>query len=163
RTSGPSTRARARRAARAASRCAGWWSGRAARTSAGAASGDAVLSLPELARAVALVDRALRGARVERVVQVDDRRLVVSLRTPGGEDAHLLLCADPASARLSRLPRRPAAPPAPPPFAQLLRARLAGARLTGARIVDDDRQAALRFAGPEGEYELLLSLLGPRS
>lgn len=121
-----------------------------------------MMSLAELRRAVAIVDRTLRGARVDRVVEPDARRVVISMRAPG-RDAHLLLCCDPPSARLSLVPSRPAAPAAPPAFAQLLRARIGGARLAGARILDEDRQAALRFEGEAGAFELLLALLGPRS
>ena len=123
-----------------------------------------MLGLAELRRVVALVDRDWRGARVEKVVQPDARRVVVSLwRGGAGGDLHLLLCAEPRSARLSALAVRPPAPPAPPAFAQLLRARIGGARLAAAAILDEDRQAALRFEGETGAATLLLALLGPRS
>lgn len=122
-----------------------------------------MMSLAELRRAVALVDRALAGARVERVVVPDPRRVVLTLHGPGRGEAHLLLCVEPASARLSRLAARPPAPPAPPAFAQLARARLGGARLAGASLLGGDRQALLRFEGAEGTHALLLALLGPRS
>jgi predicted ribosome quality control (RQC) complex YloA/Tae2 family protein len=120
-----------------------------------------MLSLAEIRRAAALVDAELSGARVERIVEPDPLRVVLSF---GRQDAHLLLCADPSSARLSRIDARPAAPPSPAAFAQLLRARIGGARLASARIVGGDRQAALRFEGPEGRaHELLLAVLGPRT
>jgi predicted ribosome quality control (RQC) complex YloA/Tae2 family protein len=122
-----------------------------------------MMSLAELRRAVALVERALAGARVERVVVPDERRVVLTLHVPGAGDAHLLLCAEPGTARLSRIPAKPAAPPTPPAFAQLLRARLAGARLERAELLGGDRQALLRFTGAEGAHALLLALLGPRS
>jgi predicted ribosome quality control (RQC) complex YloA/Tae2 family protein len=121
-----------------------------------------MLSLAELRRAVRLAD-ALAGARVERVVQPDPLRVVLSLHGREAGEAHLLLSADPPTGRLSRLAERRAAPPKPPAFAQLLRARLGAARFAGARILGGDRQAALRFEGAEGVHELLLSLLGPRS
>lgn len=121
-----------------------------------------MMNLAELRRAVALVAHALAGARVERVVVPDERRVVVTLYAPGGE-SHLLLCAEPATARLSLVTGRPAAPPAPPGFAQLLRARIGGARLVDATLLGGDRQALLRFAGPEGAHALLLALLGLRS
>jgi predicted ribosome quality control (RQC) complex YloA/Tae2 family protein len=121
------------------------------------------MNLAELRRAVGLVERELAGARVERVVMPDERRVVLSLHAKGGADAHLLLCAEPATARLSRLAARPAAPPSPPGFAQLLRARLGGARLAKAELLGEDRQALLRFEGAEGAHALLLALLGPRS
>jgi len=122
-----------------------------------------MMSLAELRRAVAIVDRECPGARVEKIVQPDDRRVVVSLHRAGRGDLHLLFCCEPKSARLSVVERRPAAPPAPPGFSQLLRARLGGARIAGARIVDGDRQAALRFEGEAGVFELLLAILGPRT
>jgi predicted ribosome quality control (RQC) complex YloA/Tae2 family protein len=122
-----------------------------------------MMSLVELRRAVALVARDLAGARVERVVVPDERRVVLTLYAPGRGEAHLLLCAEPATARLSRVHARPAAPPQPPAFAQLVRARLFGARLAEAVLLEGDRQALLCFAGPEGAHGLLLALLGPRS
>lgn len=122
-----------------------------------------MMNLAELRRAVALVDAALRGARVERIVQPDERRVVLTLHRSGRDDAHLLLCAEPATARLSCAARKPAAPPTPPGFAQLLRARLAGARLLEATLLGGDRQALLGFEGSEGSYGLLLALVGPRS
>jgi predicted ribosome quality control (RQC) complex YloA/Tae2 family protein len=122
-----------------------------------------MMSLAELRRAVAIVDRDFSGARVDKIVQPDARRLVLALHGGAIRDANLLLCIEPQSARLSAIASRPAAPPSPPGFAQLLRARIGGARLTGARIVDGDRQAALRFEGGEGAFELLLAILGPRT
>lgn len=122
-----------------------------------------MMSLCELRRAVAILDRDCAGARVDKIVQPDARRVVLSLYRAGRGDAHLLFCIEPQSARLSLIASRPAAPPTPPGFAQLLRARLGGARVAGARIVDDDRQAALRFDGEAGVYELLLAILGPRT
>lgn len=121
------------------------------------------MNLAELGRAVALVDESLRGARVERIVQPDERRVVVTLHAAGSGDTSLLLCTEPATARLSRITGKPAAPPVPPGFAQLLRARLVGTRLVTATLLGGDRQALLRFAGSEGVYGLLLALLGPRS
>jgi predicted ribosome quality control (RQC) complex YloA/Tae2 family protein len=122
-----------------------------------------MMSLAELRRAVAIVDRDFVGARVDKIVQPDLRRVVLSLHGGAIGDAHLLFCIEPQSARLSAIAARPAAPPSPPGFAQLLRARIGGARLVGARIVDGDRQAALRFESGEGAFELLLAILGPRT
>ena len=122
-----------------------------------------MMSLAELRRAVAIVDRECAGARVEKIVQPDARRIVLTLYRGARGEVHLLFCCEPRSARLSVIETRPAAPPAPPGFAQLLRARLGGARVAGARIVDGDRQAALRFEGEAGDFELLLAILGPRT
>lgn len=122
-----------------------------------------MLNLAELSRAVAILDRDWADARVERVVQPADRIVVVSLYAGERGSANVVLCADPQSARLSLCEARPLAPATPPGFAQLLRARIGGARLVSLRIVDADRQAALRFETEAGAHELLLSLLGPRS
>ena len=122
-----------------------------------------MMSLCELRRAVAILDRDCAGARLDKIVQPDARRVVLSLYRAGRGDAHLLFCIEPQSARLSMIASRPAAPPTPPGFAQLLRARLGGAHVVGARIVGGDRQAALRFEGEAGVFELLLAILGPRT
>jgi predicted ribosome quality control (RQC) complex YloA/Tae2 family protein len=122
-----------------------------------------MMTLRELTRAVEIIDRELAGARVERIAVAAARRVVVSLRARERGEVHLLLCSDPACARLSLLEARPASGSAPAPFAELLRARIAGTRLAGARILDADRVAALRFEGPEAAHELLLALLGPRT
>ncbi len=122
-----------------------------------------MMSLRELTRAVAILDRECAGARVDKIVQPDARRIVLSLYRAGRDDLHLLFCVEAQSARLSVIESRPAAPPTPPGFAQLLRARLGGARVTGARIVGGDRQAALRFETEAGAFELLLAILGPRT
>ncbi|MCL4686511.1 DUF814 domain-containing protein [Myxococcota bacterium] len=121
------------------------------------------MNLAELRRSVALVDATWRGARVERVVQPDERRVVLTLHRAGRDDVHLLLCAEPTTARLSCLATKAAAPPSPPGFAQLLRARLIGTRLVEATLLGEDRQALLRFDGGLGAHGLLLALLGPRS
>jgi predicted ribosome quality control (RQC) complex YloA/Tae2 family protein len=122
-----------------------------------------VMNLAELQRAAALIDRTLRGARVERIVQPDDRRVVLTLHCTGRDDTHLLLCVEPGTARLSCIAMKPVAPPSPPGFAQLLRARLVGARLSEAKLLGGDRQALLHFDTSAGTYGLLLALLGPRS
>jgi predicted ribosome quality control (RQC) complex YloA/Tae2 family protein len=122
-----------------------------------------MLSLLELARAVAILDRDWAGARVERVVQPAERLVVVTLYAGERGTANVALCADPKTARLSLCEARPPAPPTPPAFAQLLKARIGGARLASVRVVDADRQAALCFEGEAGPHELLLSILGPRT
>lgn len=122
-----------------------------------------MLSLAELSRIVSVIDRDLIGARVDKVVQPDARRVIVSLHHREAGDRNLLLCVEPKSARLSIAPSRPPAPPTPPSFAQLLRARIGGGRLVSARILDGDRQAALGFESEAGASTLLLSILGPRT
>lgn len=126
-----------------------------------------MLSLCELRRAVAALRRERVGARLERVMQIDAYELVLVLSggegRPARDKIHLLLSCRPGFARLSALRRPRKALPEPPGFVRYLRAHLEGGRLEEARIADDDRQALLRFVGPEGPIDVLLSILGPRS
>ncbi len=129
-----------------------------------------MLSLLELRRAVEALAGARLGARLDRVVQHGEESLVLTLsgggppgQAGGRGKCHLVLDADRRHARLALAERPRPAPPAPPALAQYLRAHLEGGRLVGARLRSGDRQAELRFATPEGELVLLLSILGPRS
>ncbi len=126
-----------------------------------------MLSLRELRRAVAALERERLGARLDRALQVDGFELVLVLRGGGGRPArdkcHLLLSCRPGFARLSILAKPRKALPTPPGFARYLRAHLEGGRLEAVRIADEDRQALLRFETAEGPMDLLLSILGPRS
>ncbi len=126
-----------------------------------------MLSLCELERAARALVAERRGARLERVVQPDDRELVLTLA--GGDDrgpgdrAHLLLSCRAGAARVSLLERPRKAPPSPPGFAQYLKSHLEGARLRDAELLAGDRQLALQLETKEGRFTLLLSILGPRS
>jgi predicted ribosome quality control (RQC) complex YloA/Tae2 family protein len=133
-----------------------------------------MLSLQELSRAARILDRDLAGSRVERWIQPDPLRLAVSLYGPpgdsgsdpaagGGRKRTLQLCSGEQVARIGELPRAPRAAPELPAFAAYLRAHLARARLVRAGILDADRQLAIRFEAREGDFDLVLSLLGRRS
>jgi predicted ribosome quality control (RQC) complex YloA/Tae2 family protein len=126
-----------------------------------------MLSLVELERAVGVLAEERTGARLERAIQRGSGELDLILSGGAGRDsgdrAVVVLSCD---ARLARLGARAKAGPAPAkplPFAQYLQAHLVGARLAAATILDRDRQAALAFEGAEGRFELVLSILGPRS
>jgi predicted ribosome quality control (RQC) complex YloA/Tae2 family protein len=141
-----------------------------------------MLSLLELSRVARILDRDLAGSRVERWIQPDGLRLAISLYgrpgdpekgrsgdpegDAGGGEARtrqLLLCAGEEVGRVGELPRAPRAAPELPAFAAYLRAHLPRARLVRAGILDGDRQLAIRFEAREGDFDLLLSLLGRRS
>jgi len=124
-----------------------------------------VLGLRELQRAARLLDARLAGARVDKIAQLDEHRVVLSTRCGRAEPerCHVLLCCDPETGRLSVLPERPRAPRTPPPFAQSLRSRLGRARVAGVGCAGDDRQVRLELEGKEGRHTLLLSLMGGRS
>jgi len=109
---------------------------------------------------------------LERCVQPDGVQVALSLygreaSEIGGESEgakrFLLLSARPGLARVSQIESLPKAPDRPPAFVSYLRAHLPRAVLRGARIVDEDRQLALRFAAREGPFDLLLSIFARRS
>ncbi len=127
-----------------------------------------MLSLPELKRAVRILDEKLKRAKLDKLIQVDDESLVLSFRLMDGSRGpaarcHVLVGCNPATARLSELVERPKAPRTPPAFAQFLRARLGRAVCEGVRILNDDRQAVIALRGKEESTDILLSILGPRS
>ncbi len=121
-----------------------------------------MLSLTELRRAARILEARLTGARLERVVQPDDFRLVLVFRAASVNTPILLSCR-PGFARLCVVGEIPAALPAPPSFAQFLRAHLLRSTLVAASVMSPNRQVRVRLATREGESELLLSLLGARS
>jgi predicted ribosome quality control (RQC) complex YloA/Tae2 family protein len=126
-----------------------------------------VLSLAELSRAVRVLEPRIAGHRLQRVVQPDANRVVLS--TYGSAEArserghHVLLSCHPEMARLSLLERLPRAPAAPPVFAQYLRAHVVGARVAALRLLGEDRLVAVDLRSREGAVRLLLSLFGRRS
>ena len=127
-----------------------------------------VLSLAELERVVRVLNQDFGGARVERWLQPDRERLVVTLyrrdlESGEGRKRHLVFSAGQAVARISELSSTPKASDQPPAFTGYLRAHLSRARLVRAGIRARDRQLAIRFAAREGDFELLLALFGRRS
>jgi len=126
-----------------------------------------VLSLAELRRVAALLDRTRRGARVDKIVQSGDASLALLLAgsdaLPPQDRLVLHLCAKPGAARIAALRALPPAPPTPPQLAQWLRAHLDGARLRSVQLEGADRQVRLRFDTREEKSSLLFSILGPRS
>lgn len=118
-----------------------------------------MLSLRELERAAAAVDRELCGARVQRVAEPGPRELCLVLRDANRENQGLYFCVEPARARLLRGPA-PRGEPAASGFAELLRARLKGQHLRAAELPWRDRLVALRF---DNDLTLLLAVMGSRS
>ena len=128
----------------------------------------AVMSLRELERAVAILEREIVGHRVQAIVQPDGETLALTLYGGGSKQAagrrrHLLLCCGPDSARLSSPRELPRAPASPPRFAQYLRAHVGNASVEGLTLLDADRQALLRLRAREGRFGLLLAIFGRRS
>jgi predicted ribosome quality control (RQC) complex YloA/Tae2 family protein len=127
-----------------------------------------MLSLSELEHVVRVLNQDFAGARVERWLQPDGARLVVTLyrRDPvsgEGRKRHLVFSVAETLARISELASTPRAAEQMPAFTGYLRAHLSRARLVRASLRGRDRQLALCFEAREGEFELLLALLGRRS
>jgi len=126
-----------------------------------------VLSLRELQRAVAILERELPGCRLQGIVQPTPHAVVLTFYGGRSPDAHtrrhLRLDCAPGAARIAELAEPPRTAAAPPRFAQYLRAHLGNARVGGVRILDGDRQLALRLHAREGDFDLLLSVFGKRS
>jgi len=121
-----------------------------------------MLSLRELRRAAAVLGRRLSDTWLQRVIQTDEFGLILSFHGAGSTH-HVLLNCSPEFARLALLPEAPPAPAAPPSFAQYLRAHLGRAAFAGAYAAEAERQVTFRLRAREGEFLLVLSILGSRS
>jgi predicted ribosome quality control (RQC) complex YloA/Tae2 family protein len=124
-----------------------------------------LLSLTELRRARVALEASVSGHRIQAIAQPDEASIV--LTTYGGRDAgrrRVRLSCRPDCARVSTPDGdAPGRGVEPGRFVQYLRSHLMGARVGGVRILDEDRQLALHLSAEAGEFELLLSILGPRS
>lgn len=126
-----------------------------------------MLSLAEL-RHAAVALSALKGWKVQRIVQTDDANVYFTLYgfdegKADGVKRHLRLCCKGELAHVGELDDLPKAPVNPPSFCNLLRAKLDRARLAGAEVKHDDRLLSLRFKTKDDEFELVLSIMGSRS
>jgi predicted ribosome quality control (RQC) complex YloA/Tae2 family protein len=120
-----------------------------------------MLSMTELRRAVGVLEGRLTGSKLQRVVQPDEFRLGLVFK--GEEDLCILLSCKPAFARISIIAQMPQATPERLSFAEYVKAHLARSLFRGLRLADSDRQAHIGLTAPEGQFELILSILGGRS
>jgi predicted ribosome quality control (RQC) complex YloA/Tae2 family protein len=121
-----------------------------------------MLSWTELNRAARILEARLTGARLERVVQQEDLRLVLVFRLPSGNTPVLLSCR-PEFARLCLLPEAPSASSSPFSFAQFMRAHLLRSAFLRSSTSPHNRQLTIYLSTPGGNFQLILSLLGARS
>lgn len=121
-----------------------------------------MLSLMELRRAAGILGAKLAGARLDRVVQPDDFRLVLVFRTASSNTPVLLSCR-PEFARVCAIEELPQAPPSPATFAQFMRAHLIRSIFEQVSTSSQNRQMGIRLSTRDGTNELILSLLGARS
>ena len=123
-----------------------------------------MLNLTELRRAATLLDDQISSHRIQAILQPDATSIV--LTTYGGKEAgrcHYRLSCRPRCARISGLEAPPQSMPQPTAFVQYLRSHVGSARIGGVRLIADDRQLAIRLRADEGDFDLLLAILGARS
>jgi predicted ribosome quality control (RQC) complex YloA/Tae2 family protein len=125
-----------------------------------------LLSLRELRRAAAVIDRDFADARVERWVQPDRARVAVQLYVRRGDEKRkrvLELCVDNDLARVAEVAKLPGAPQNMPAFVAWLRSHLSRARLVEATASAHERELRLSFESQDGRHTLLLAIFGRRS
>ncbi|MCH2187189.1 NFACT family protein, partial [Myxococcota bacterium] len=128
-----------------------------------------MLSLAELRRLTPILTHEFSGHVVERWVQPDGQCLALALyggrsrSERGGSKRFVLFSCRPGLARVGELDALPKAPDNPPAFVSFLRAHLSRARVLEARLIGEDRVVALRLSAREGEFDLVLSILGAKS
>jgi predicted ribosome quality control (RQC) complex YloA/Tae2 family protein len=120
-----------------------------------------MLSLRELQRAIRIVQATLMGAHLRRISQKDEYQLTLTLEGSGGK-AHLFLSCQPEFARIC-LTHAPESTAVSSSFCQYARAHLEGSILSGVEISTNNRQIDLRLQGHSSLFQLLLSIMGPRS
>jgi predicted ribosome quality control (RQC) complex YloA/Tae2 family protein len=121
-----------------------------------------MLSLKEVRRAADVLQKRLCGARLQRAVQLDDFRLILEFYSHPGTHLLLLSCRPPF-ARLGSPREMPPAPKVPPAFIQYLRAHADRAILESVIPSALDRLVKIRMKAQEGMFEIVLSIVGPRS
>lgn len=127
-----------------------------------------MMSLTELRRTADLLEPVLTDSKLQRINQVDDFTLVLEFygwdeELQTGAKKWLTLNVNPKLGYVAPAPELPEALPWPPEFAATLKKRIQRGKCAGVRIVNDDRMVALLIEGKEGSFELVLSLMGPRS
>jgi predicted ribosome quality control (RQC) complex YloA/Tae2 family protein len=120
-----------------------------------------MLSLRELQRAIRIVQETLSGAHLRRISQKDEYQITLTLEGSSGK-AHLLLSCHPEFARIC-LVNAPESFAPSSSFSQYARAHLEGSVLSVVEISGNNRQIAFRLQGHSILFQLILSIMGPRS
>jgi len=121
-----------------------------------------MLSFRELQRAIEILDSVLAGKRLQRVQHAGAHKLTLVFQDSGAKICILLSCS-PDFARISKLREPPGPSTAESSFAEYLRAHMIRGNFAGTRLSPGNRQAGIRVQTDEGTFELMLSILGPRS
>jgi len=121
-----------------------------------------MLSYCELQRAIEILNRILAGKRLQRVHHDGAHKLILIFQDSGEKICVLLSCS-PDFARASKLKEPPGSPSSVSSFAEYLRAHVIRGNFERIRSSPGNRQAGIRIQTDEGMFELVLSILGPRS
>lgn len=121
-----------------------------------------MMCLCEVQRAAGVLESRLAGTILQRIVQADDLRLTLEFYGQAAIHRVLLSC-HPRFARVSVLHDTAATAATPRAFAQYLRAHCGRARFGGVRTSLLDRRIGIRMSSRAGAFEIVLSILGPRS
>jgi predicted ribosome quality control (RQC) complex YloA/Tae2 family protein len=104
----------------------------------------------------------LVGGRIQDIRQPEPLTVVLEVYAQRREH-YLLISADAQFARLHRVSKRPPNAPTPPPFLQSLRKHIEGGTLTQIEQIGFDRIVSLHVRTREGEYRLMVELMGKHS
>ena len=121
-----------------------------------------MLNLCELRRAAQLLKPALNGARLHRVLQTDSYTLILLWQGTAGKLRVLVSC-HPDFARICTLEELPSGDPPASSFHEYLCAHTLGFAFSGMAASDFNRQISIRLSRGNMSFELMLSILGPRS
>jgi|WetSurMetagenome_2_1015567.scaffolds.fasta_scaffold06724_2 predicted ribosome quality control (RQC) complex YloA/Tae2 family protein len=121
-----------------------------------------MLNLSELRRAARLLEDTLDGTRLHRVLQIDNYTLILLWQGVLGKPRVLLSC-HPDFARICSVDDVPTGELSASSFHEYLSAHLLGFSCAGLSVSDSNRQASIRLRRADRSFELVLSILGPRS
>jgi predicted ribosome quality control (RQC) complex YloA/Tae2 family protein len=111
--------------------------------------------------AVVRESQPLVGGKLQRILQIDDYSIAVSIYLQG--EQWLLISTHPQFARAHLMSRRPAGISPPPPFAAELRRRLVDARVAFIRQRGLDRILEIGIQTVEQNYILVAEMMGKHS
>lgn len=106
--------------------------------------------------------QAFVGAKIQKISQPSAHVVVFELYGVSGQGFLLITC-DPQFARTHFVTKKPANPTNPPQFCTALRAKLGGGRIVGIRQERFDRVMTIEFEGLEGNFSLIVELMGKHS
>jgi predicted ribosome quality control (RQC) complex YloA/Tae2 family protein len=121
-----------------------------------------MLNLSELRRAAQLVESAFNGTRLHRVLQSDNHTLILLWQGASGKHS-MILSSHPDFARICSFDEDLPTESSASSFREYLCAHMLGFCFAGMAVSDSNRQVSIRLSQGDKSFELVLSILGPRS